>query len=287
MPTIAVSIATYSGETDHLVNLFNSLEDLKPDEVCIVDTTVSGKDMVFWQWLTYQETLRQFRFELRYYPWDGSYSRIKNAALEMVTSDWVLMLDSDEMLTREAALDMRKMLDGLPKHVLAVRFPRIALLDDQRCCHPWRWPRQRPGAGMHPRIVKAHTGHYVNDMHERYEYPGRNINFFSPDHPKWDWREYYFIHNWLYLDNVLRRRWGKNVVLKNIPRTGIVAQIRVVQNMIIDPRPLHIGFSPVSDVTWRPIKWRVDPSQWAIIWDEKRGQYVYNENRTYKGQAQR
>lgn len=286
MPTISLSLCTYAGETDYLVNLFNSMVDLQPDQVCIADTTRKGKEEWFWDWLKEQMEMRQFKYQLRYYRWAGSFSDIKNAALDMVTSDWAVVLDSDEMLTIEAARDMRSMLANLPEYVTCVRYPRISLLDDTRCLHPWEWPLFRPSLGMHARILKAGVGRYEGIMHERYEYPGRRVDFHGPTHPKWDWRGYYFIHTWLYKDAVMRRRWGKAVDLTQLPAAGCVPLWRIVQEMIVSPRRDFSSPGPIGP-TWRPIEWEIDPSKWIIIWDGERREFIWDRDRRWKGQAQR
>lgn len=212
-PTLSVSVFSYSEERYMLVNCLRSLVELVPNEVCILDTT---KDLraseEFQQWLKDRGEEYGLPIKIKYRRWDGNYALSRNASLDMSTSDWTVTLDSDEMLTLEAAKDMREKLANLPPEALALRLKKINLLDDEHCLETDIWkPNERPFSGMHPQVIKTGSCRCKGSgTHEIIWYPGRSETpWGSPKHPKKDWHRYYLVHLWLYKDNPLRK-WSKD-----------------------------------------------------------------------------
>ena len=272
MTTISVAINTFYGEKHHLVNLLRSLVLMEPDEVCIADTSRADDATVieFYNWL--HERAEEYRLPIKvtHKPFDGWYSHARNRALAMCSSDWTALIDSDEMMSLQAAHDLRNYLGTLPQHILAVRLRRIMLLDDTRRC-PFRnlWPPWlRRSQGSHPRIYRTGVGHYEGRVHERYIYPGRKtIPFHSPEHPKMDWNGGYkhcFLHLWMYKDNIMRRKWGGTIDVSKMPLNITPDEAwRAAQKLWREGKGCVL--EPVPDeMTWVPIVWKIDPDRWAL-----------------------
>lgn len=224
--TIAVVIYTEINDRFHMVNSLRSLVDLSPEEVCVLDTTRDDeKSSVYRDWIKRFGSSLGLSMKLSRRKWDGSYKNASNAVLAMASTDWAVRIDSDEMLSRELARDLRVKLKSLPEEALVLRPLRISLLDEKRTVGPiWRkdW---RPNKGCHGRIFKLGCGgeYRGSDIHETYRYPGREtIPWNSPKHPKKDWHNYYIIHLWLYKDNFFRRHWTPRFeeALKEIGKTS-------------------------------------------------------------------
>jgi len=282
-PTIAVAMMTFYGERCHLINCFNSLCALRPDELNIVDTSnaTPAVRLGFHDWMREQADIRDLPLKLIYRPWTTmNYRDHKNAAMAMCSSDWTVLIDSDEMLSLELAAQLRDYLGDLPDHVLAIRTRRLTLLDNERMLTLGLWPPWRPGRGSHPRVVKTGTGQFRGPrLHEVYDYPGRKtIKWESPKHPKVDWRDHYMLHLWVYKDNPLRRRWGKTLPLAQLPApsAGGEAIWRTAQHLVVKGHRWDTIPIPKDAVTWCDIVWDILPREWIVEYRPRKGQWVYD-----------
>ena len=283
MTRVAVAIATFYGEKYHLVNLLRSLVPLAPELVSIADTSRADAETIqeFRDWLFDRAKEYGLHIVVTHKPFDGSYSHAKNRALDVAytCTDWTMLLDSDEILSLQAARDMRDYLGGLSEHILVSRIRKIDLFDDDRTCmQKCLWPPWlRRNMGAHPRIFRSGIGRYVGPIHEYFDYPGRKtIPFHSPEHPKADWggqMEHCLLHLWVYKDNMMRRRWGKDLDLSKIPLGGTPdEQWRAAKQSWVTHRHYQIVQVP-AEVTWIPIIWEVDPSKWVVA--QEKGRFVY------------
>lgn len=206
-PTISVAIFTSIQRQFPIVNTLRSLVDLKPDEVCILDTTEHGRyAQVFQDWLKRVTNTLNLPTKIAYRKWDNHYGNARQAVSEMCTMDWTLTLDSDEMLTLEVARDLRKAITELPPEALVLRTHFLDLIDDKQCLTHNVWTKIRANSGMHGRIFKTGCGKWDRRIHEVFLYPGRSeIDWDSPKHPKKDWYGYYLLHLWLYKANFIKR----------------------------------------------------------------------------------
>lgn len=215
-PTICVAFCTHNHDKHILRNLFNSLRELDPNEICIVDTS-EKHDSYFEEWLYNQSQMAGAEVvKVRHIPdWDNNQTLIRNTLLELAESDWLVLLDSDEMVTIEFANDLDNKLSKLPPHVTGLRVKKINLIDDTHCLSHDIWqPKERLHIGTHPLIVKRGTGKFVshpdyeNKYNPIYLYEGRReIPLESPNHPCVDWHGYYIVHLWLYKD--MPTKWQK------------------------------------------------------------------------------
>lgn len=262
MPSIAVATATSADRQYIMTPYFDSLAELKPDEVCLIDTTPDPLESIkFRNWLYEEAVKRELDTKLGYYIWDENYSKVRNMGLDMSESDWVLFLDSDEILSTETALGMRDKLESLPDDALVLRTYIISLLDDGHYFGRTWQKGFRPDSGTHGRIVRRGFGRWERKAHEIYNYPGRSdIPWDSPRHPKKDWFGSYILHLWFYKDAPMRRSdWSEHDFDVIPDGDDYVA----VKNAIMKRRGWVTEEIP-DGITWPKINWKIDKSQWRI-----------------------
>lgn len=71
------------------------------DEIVIVDTGSSDQTL---------EIAQDFGAKISHFEWNGSFADARNAALEQMRSDWILVLDADEVLSPETAPNLRELM---------------------------------------------------------------------------------------------------------------------------------------------------------------------------------
>lgn len=88
-------------------NLPRTLESVKwADEIIIVDSGSHDRTL---------EIAHSFGAKTSYHAF-GGHGEQKNVALDLCTSDWILLLDADEVLTPELQTEIRNLLAGEPKY---------------------------------------------------------------------------------------------------------------------------------------------------------------------------
>ena len=98
-------------------NLPRTLESVKwADEIIVVDS--GSRDRTI-------EIARSFGAKTSYHAF-GGHGEQKNVALDLCTSDWILLLDADEVLTPELQTEIRELLAGEPPYG-AYWIPRLNL----------------------------------------------------------------------------------------------------------------------------------------------------------------
>ncbi|HWT66951.1 MAG TPA: glycosyltransferase family 2 protein [Terracidiphilus sp.] len=98
-------------------NLPRTLESVRwADEIIVVDS--GSKDRTI-------EIAQSFGAKTSYHAF-GGHGEQKNVALDLCTSDWILLLDADEVLTPELQAEMRTLLQGEPEFG-AYWIPRLNL----------------------------------------------------------------------------------------------------------------------------------------------------------------
>lgn len=267
--TISIAMMTFFAERRNLINCFNSLVPLHPEELCIVDTSVTDDATIqeFEDWIRVETTKRGLNLQMSYRAFDGSYRDSHNQALSMCTQDWTLLLGSDEMITLEIARDLRAYLDGLPSHTLVVRTAMLSLVDDHHCYAHNFWTSKRRGTGAHGRIYRTGVGSYQGPIrHETYTYPGRlTIPWNSLLHPKVDWRPYYFLHLWFYKDFIFCRELGHRTMIHDLPVGPSPEELWPLAHKICAKNARWIIVDlPPDTATWVPIVWQLNPSMWII-----------------------
>jgi glycosyltransferase involved in cell wall biosynthesis len=100
MPTIGLSMIVKNAEAD----LRPCLESVRGvvDQIVIADTGSTDNTVA---------VAKEFGAIVVFHPWSDHYAEARNIALKPVTTDWVLVLDADEELSREAASSIRQLLE--------------------------------------------------------------------------------------------------------------------------------------------------------------------------------
>ena len=95
---------------DEEANLALCLEALRPfvDEICVLDTGSSDETL---------ELARAGGALTASFEWTGDFSAARNASLELASSEWILVVDADELLDPESAVGLRERLDEDPEAV--------------------------------------------------------------------------------------------------------------------------------------------------------------------------
>jgi len=111
--TLSVAMIAMNEEA----NLPRTLESVKwADEIVVVDS--GSKDRTL-------EIAQSFGAKTSYHAF-GGHGEQKNVALDLCTSEWILLLDADEVLTPELQAEIQELLKGEPKFG-AYWIPRLNL----------------------------------------------------------------------------------------------------------------------------------------------------------------
>jgi len=261
-PTISIATIANSERSYLIDNYFRSLVDLKPDEVCILDTTFDKKEAKKFQaWLKIKAKKYNLPLKLEYKKWVGNYSTVRNINMGMCTSDWIFFLDTDEMLTKELARDLRKKLSKMSSKTLVVRVGSLSLIDDKLCLTSSWFRKKRTSSRHHARIVRKGSGKWAGKAHEQFFYPGRKtIPWDSKKHPKKDLFGYFLIHLWLYKDNPFRRKdwsfWDYKYTVKEPNKDISLEKWAEMTQKIICRRKWGVMIVP-KNITWVPITWKM------------------------------
>ncbi len=158
-------------------NLPRTLESVRwADEIILVDS--GSKDRTL-------EIAQSFGAKTTYHAF-GGHGEQKNVALDLCTSDWILLLDADEVLTPPLQNEIREVLSSEPKYG-AYWIPRLNLIFGRWIRHGGFYPdrklrlfrrgsaRLSEGVGPHstPQF-KGPKGRLKHDM-LHYAYPDLNI----------------------------------------------------------------------------------------------------------------
>src|SRR5580658_2288359 len=111
--TLSVAMIAMNEES----NLPRTLESVKwADEIIVVDS--GSKDRTI-------EIAKSFGAKASYHAF-GGHGEQKNVALDLCTSEWILLLDADEVLTPTLQSEIRQLLEGEPQFG-AYWIPRLNL----------------------------------------------------------------------------------------------------------------------------------------------------------------
>src|SRR5579863_2293325 len=158
-------------------NLPRTLESVQwADEIVVVDS--GSKDRTL-------EIAQSFGCKTSYHVFDG-HGEQKNVALDLCTSDWIFLLDADEVLSPELQTEVRTLLEGEPKFS-AYWIPRLNLYFGRWMRHGGFYPDhklrlfQRGAArlseGVGPHSTPQHRGAKGTLKHDmlHYAYPDLTV----------------------------------------------------------------------------------------------------------------
>jgi glycosyltransferase involved in cell wall biosynthesis len=127
--TLSVAMIAMNEEA----NLPRTLESVRwADEIIVVDS--GSKDRTL-------EIAQSFGAKTTYHAF-GGHGEQKNVALDLCTSDWILLLDGDEVLTPELQEEIRQVLSGEPGFV-AYWIPRLNLIFGRWIRHGGFYPDRK------------------------------------------------------------------------------------------------------------------------------------------------
>ncbi|MFZ0478555.1 MAG: glycosyltransferase [Terriglobales bacterium] len=104
MPTLGLSMIV-KNESHTIGACLESVRDIV-SQIVIADTGCSDDTC---------DIAREFGATIVSFPWQDHYAKARNAALEPVETDWVLVLDADEELDRETAKNIPRLLRAVPE----------------------------------------------------------------------------------------------------------------------------------------------------------------------------
>jgi glycosyltransferase involved in cell wall biosynthesis len=162
-------------------NLPRTLESVRwADEIIVVDS--GSKDRTL-------EIAQSFGAKTSYHAF-GGHGEQKNVALDLCTSDWILLLDADEVLTAALQDEIRQVLareDGREPKYNAYWIPRLNLIFGRWMRHGGFYPDRklrlfkrgsaRLSEGVGPHSTPQFTGPRGKLRHDmlHYAYPDMNI----------------------------------------------------------------------------------------------------------------
>jgi glycosyltransferase involved in cell wall biosynthesis len=175
--TLSVAMIAMNEEA----NLPRTLESVRwADEIILVDS--GSKDRTL-------EIAQSFGAKTSYHAF-GGHGEQKNVALDLCTSDWILLLDADEVLTAALQDEIRQVLareDGREPKYNAYWIPRLNLIFGRWMRHGGFYPDRklrlfkrgsaRLSEGVGPHSTPQFTGPRGKLRHDmlHYAYPDMNI----------------------------------------------------------------------------------------------------------------
>lgn len=113
MPTIALCMIAKNEEAF----LKNAIESGKPlvNEIIVIDT--GSNDAT-------RQIAEECGATVYDFKWENDFSKARNFALSMAKSDWILVLDADEQLTKKEIEQIKKVMAAAPADVVAYAFPQ-------------------------------------------------------------------------------------------------------------------------------------------------------------------
>jgi glycosyltransferase involved in cell wall biosynthesis len=158
MPPLRKTLSIAMIAMNEEANLPRTLESVKwADEIIVVDS--GSRDRTI-------EIAESFGARTSYHAF-GGHGEQKNVALDLCTSDWILLLDADEVLTPELQSQIRDLLAGNPKFD-AYWIPRLNLYFGRWIRHGGFYPDHklrlfkrgaaRLSEGVGPHSTPQHNG---------------------------------------------------------------------------------------------------------------------------------
>lgn len=139
--------------------LAGCLETLRwADELLVLDTGSTDRTL---------QVARTFTAQVHQRPFT-TFARVRNAAIDLAHSEWVLFVDADERVTPELAREIRDTVQGISNHA-GYWIPRRNLILGRWMRHTGWWPDHQL------RLFRRETGRYdeSKDPHEVLTVSGR------------------------------------------------------------------------------------------------------------------
>src|SRR3989338_8459085 len=104
-------------EEDKIDFFLNNIYDWV-DELILIDT--GSKDGTLEKVNHFVNLTQARKIRLDLFKWNDDFSAARNFSLGHASSEWVLVLDADEVISDEGLLELRKTIDSAPGEVLGL-----------------------------------------------------------------------------------------------------------------------------------------------------------------------
>ncbi|MFH0957267.1 MAG: glycosyltransferase family 2 protein, partial [Pseudomonadota bacterium] len=161
-PTLSVAIITLN-EEDRIERLLRSVSFA--DEIVVVDSGSSDRTT---------EICKKHGVRLYHHDFEG-YAKQKQFAMGVATSEWILSLDADEMITDEGRKEILGSLAQADSTIVGFSFPRLSWYLNRWIRHGGWFPDRKV------RLIRREMGHWSGDsLHEKLEVNGSVLNLSHP-----------------------------------------------------------------------------------------------------------
>lgn len=160
MPTLSV-VMIIKNEEKWLKTCLDSVKHIA-DEIVITDTGSDDKSL---------EIAQQFGAKIFHIEWKDDFAWARNESLKPATGDWLLLIDADEILAPEGAIQIRNIVDNNGGGINAFDLIQANYCSD---IGSWRWkpvPKDAPLANGNPGYVASPLTRLFRN-HMGYEFRG-------------------------------------------------------------------------------------------------------------------
>jgi len=106
MPTLSVCMIV-KNEAKHLENALNSIKDLA-HEIIVVDTGSTDRTKAI---------AKKFTLNIYDYKWNDDFAAARNESLKYAMSDWILVLDADETISKRDIQHIKSLISKTPAEI--------------------------------------------------------------------------------------------------------------------------------------------------------------------------
>ena len=94
------------------------------DEIIVVDTGSTDQTA---------DIAKQNGAKIYHHPWEGDFSKHRNQSMSYAKGDWILIIDADEVLDPESALDLKASAQNTSKNAILFKVENISSTFCQLC----------------------------------------------------------------------------------------------------------------------------------------------------------
>jgi N-acetylglucosaminyl-diphospho-decaprenol L-rhamnosyltransferase len=162
--SLTVAVLTLNEER-HLDDCLSSARKLT-DRLRIIDSGSTDRTL---------EIAREHGAEISHHPFEG-YADQRNAALDMIDTEWVLFLDADEVIPDDLAREMVRAIETAGEDLTGFWIPRDNRFGDRSLRGGGWWPDAQL------RLMRADRARYdiAHQVHERVQITGRQRRLNAP-----------------------------------------------------------------------------------------------------------
>ncbi|MBI2136038.1 tetratricopeptide repeat protein [Candidatus Woesearchaeota archaeon] len=125
-----ITCCTIMKDEEHNIEFFlNNIYDWV-DELVLIDT--GSKDMTLEKVNHFVNFMQAKKIRLDLFKWNDDFSAARNFSLGHASSEWVLVLDADEVISDEGLLELRKTIDSASGEVLGLNLIQRHYVNDAK-----------------------------------------------------------------------------------------------------------------------------------------------------------